>query len=168
MKEDDINNFCKRKNNLINVKKKTAGRPTLYNFDTAKEICERIATGESLSSIAREPGMPAYSTIMRWVQDDVEGFEEMYSYARECQGCYWADLAIDLAEKIENQEICEKEAKVILDTLKWTAERQAPRKYGVKKAVDISSSDGSMSPKQATGPTTIIVKGVKPVDYDDE
>ena len=32
-------------------------------------ICERIAEGESLASVCRDPSMPAQSTVYRWLKE---------------------------------------------------------------------------------------------------
>ena len=146
---------------LLNIRKSNAGRPTAYSKEIATEIFFRIANGESLSSIARDVHMPAYSTILLWAADKRDDFDKLLEQAREFQGCYWADLLIDLSKKVENGLICEKAAKVISDNLKWTAERQSPRKYGARKAIDHTSSDGSLTPKESA-PSTIIIEGVEP------
>ncbi|WP_418220670.1 hypothetical protein [Burkholderia cepacia] len=56
------------------------GRPTTFSQDTADLICERLAEGESLRSICHDDGMPAQSTVFRWL-----GLHESFSkqYARE-------------------------------------------------------------------------------------
>lgn len=35
-------------------------------------ICERIAQGESLAAICRDPSMPAESTVYRWLKSSHE------------------------------------------------------------------------------------------------
>ena len=68
-------------------------------------ICERIAAGEYLASICRDPSMPAESTVYRWLKEscDAERLRaalqrvdleaefrefllEKYAYAREEEG----------------------------------------------------------------------------------
>ena len=43
------------------------GRPSKLEPALAEEICSRIAGGESLRSVCREPAMPARETVLRWV-----------------------------------------------------------------------------------------------------
>lgn len=55
------------------VSNRRRGRPPLYAkrpvFD---RICERIACGESLAAICRDPSMPGESTVYRWLKSSHE------------------------------------------------------------------------------------------------
>ena len=42
-------------------------RPSLFTDELFAEILGRIADGKSLRAVCREDGMPAMSTVMRWV-----------------------------------------------------------------------------------------------------
>ena len=57
-------------------------RPTKYTQALAIKICERIATGESVRSIAKTKGMPDAATIHRWVLDNDEFFKQ-YEVAKQ-------------------------------------------------------------------------------------
>jgi hypothetical protein len=46
--------------------KKPRGRPSLYTPERAKEICVRLATGEPLTVICSDRGMPSDETVRRW------------------------------------------------------------------------------------------------------
>ena len=49
------------------------GRPPFYDRSPVfNHICERIAHGESLASICRDPSMPAESTVYRWLKNSRE------------------------------------------------------------------------------------------------
>ena len=48
---------------------KKMGRPTTYNAKLAAEICGRMAAGESVRKICRDPEMPDFKTVMRWAHD---------------------------------------------------------------------------------------------------
>ena len=48
-------------------KKRKKGRPSLYTEVLAAQICRRLAEGETLRAICRDPGMPAISTVMGWL-----------------------------------------------------------------------------------------------------
>jgi hypothetical protein len=41
--------------------------------------------GETLDQIAADPDMPSKTTILRWVQEDRDGFRDQYARAREMQ-----------------------------------------------------------------------------------
>lgn len=53
-----------------------------YTPDIAREICVRVAAGESLHSICTEDRMPSEATLRRWVKDDLDGFSTQYGRAR--------------------------------------------------------------------------------------
>ena len=73
---------------------KKRGRPTTYTPEIGAEICRRMADGESLVEITRDPAMPAgMSTVFQWLAKDVP-FAEMYAQAREQQAdAYGATIA---------------------------------------------------------------------------
>lgn len=66
-------------------KKKTAGRPSIYTKELALEICNRLSNRELLIDICKDDKMPHESTVYQWVNEDREGFSEMYARARACQ-----------------------------------------------------------------------------------
>jgi hypothetical protein len=74
------------------------GPPTLYTKRVADEICRRLASGRSLASIARDPGMPAAPTVIDWVNKDIDGFTAAYARARDLGRYTLADEIIELAD----------------------------------------------------------------------
>jgi hypothetical protein len=55
------------------MSRRPSGRPPLYSKQPVfARICERIARGESLASICRDPSMPAESTVYRWLKSSRE------------------------------------------------------------------------------------------------
>jgi hypothetical protein len=74
------------------------GPRTLYSKRVADEICRRLASGRSLASIARDPGMPAAPTVIDWVNKDIGGFKATYARARELGRDTLTDEIIELAD----------------------------------------------------------------------
>lgn len=72
--------------------------PTLYTKRVADEICRRLASGRSLASIDRDPGMPAAPTVVDWVNKDVDGFRAAYARARELGHQAMADEILEIAD----------------------------------------------------------------------
>ena len=122
------------------------GRPSAHTPEIADEICHRIAGGESLRSVCREEHMPAFSTVLLWVVHDREGFSDQYHASREAAGYAHADEALELRNELRAGDLDPATAKVILDALKWGAERMAPKRHSQRQEVDHRSGDGSMSP----------------------
>src|SRR4029077_14910950 len=58
------------------------GRPTLKTPELCAKICERVANGETLTSICNEPDMPGWTTVHDWINAD-ESFRQPFDRARE-------------------------------------------------------------------------------------
>jgi len=87
------------------------------------------------------------STVLLWVVNDREGFSEHYHASREAAGYAHADEALALRFELREGTIDPQSAKVILDALKWGAERMAPKKHSARQEVNHTSDDGTMTPK---------------------
>lgn len=128
------------------------GRPTKCTQEITDEICVRLADGQSLRSICSDEHLPEKSTVLLWVVNDrvIEGterqFSDQYRRAREAGGFSHADEALDIRHDVRNGELEPNAAKVILDALKWGAERMAPKHHSSRQELDHQSSDGSMKP----------------------
>lgn len=128
---------------------KNSGRPSACTPEMVDEICTRIAEGESLRSICRDDHTPVLSTVLLWVVRDKDGFSEQYHAAREAAGYAHADEALELRHLLYDGTIDHQSAKVILDALKWGAERMAPKRHSQRQELNHSSEDGSMTPRPA-------------------
>jgi len=58
------------------------GRPSKFTEELFEAICERVAQGETLAAICREPGMPHPSTFRDWANSD-ESLSRRFGRARE-------------------------------------------------------------------------------------
>ena len=126
---------------------KKLGAPSTYTPELAAAICEHIAAGKSLRTIAALDGMPAQSTIMVWLDGKHPDFTEQYARAREAQADKLAEEILSIAddgrsdtyldaegnEKTDNEAI--QRSKLRVDTRKWLASKMAPKKYGDKVAI---------------------------------
>ena len=132
-------------------KKNPVGAPTTYNHHIAQVICIRIAEGESLREIVKEPGMPDRSTVYDWLLRHPE-FADQYARAREEQADTLADEIIAIAdEQPEIIAVTDKKTGALIehkldgaflqwqknriDARKWTAMKLKPKKYGDKIAL---------------------------------
>jgi hypothetical protein len=107
------------------------GRPTTYTMVKGGEICRRLARGENLAEISREPGQPSYDIIFDWRRKYPE-FAAAYDLAREAQADFRHDEIISIAD---DQSLTPDERRVMIDARKWAASRQNPRKYGDRQEV---------------------------------
>lgn len=102
------------------------GRPTDYAKAVADRICEQIAQGYSLRGIVSfDPHVPGRATIHRWLRERPE-FRDQYAQAQERR----ADAYFDMALEVACYEPDIQRARLIVDTLKWSAGRLSPKRYG--------------------------------------
>jgi len=102
------------------------GKASGYTPALGEVICARLAEGETLTAITRDPDMPSYGTVYAWVKRHPE-FEDMYVEAREAQAEYFCDEARDIARAATRETVAV--ARLQFDLTRWQAARQAPKKY---------------------------------------
>ena len=107
----------------------------MYPEETRQIILDRIAAGESLRSVCLQEGLPAFRTVMDWLEQDAE-FRTKYARARECQADVLFDGMADIEDKVIAGDLRPDAARVILDSQRWRAEKLKPKAYGSK--VDIN------------------------------
>ena len=77
---------------------KKLGRPSTFNEATATLICERLADGETLTSICKTHGMPKRQVVLRWRRRNPT-FDAEYLQARadgmECMSDEILEIADD-------------------------------------------------------------------------
>lgn len=129
-------------------KAKKPGRPSGYSPQIAAKICEVISTSSvGLHTICKESGMPAVSSIMKWLKEHEE-FSEQYARARELQADFMAgeilQIADDGSKDIVHTELGDytnheaiNRSRLRVDARKWLASKLAPKVYGDK--LDLTS-----------------------------
>jgi len=157
-------NTSTKKNRLRKV-----GRPNLFSWKYAEDLCKWLAEGKSLTKWCRKEANPSYSTVMRWLwmpSDIKEEFNKMYERARKQQAEYFVDDTVDIADDGLNDFIEKKDekgntrvlfnkehvlrSKLRVDTRKWAASKLEPKKYGDSSQLKLTDGDG--------GPITLTVK----------
>jgi len=128
------------------VKLHRHGADTSYNEAVATEVLDRLADGQTMKAICREPGMPSARTVKRWAAEDVNGFADRYDRARKLQADALFDESIDISneEFIDSVEV--QAAKLKIDTRRWFIGKLYPEKYGEK--VEITSRTEKLSDEQ--------------------
>lgn len=117
------------------------GRPTLFDPEIAYEICQRLIDGESLRSICDGEGMPAKSTVMKWLSSGkYSDFVDQYAHARELAADADFDDIGHYARKAASGEIEAAAATAAINGLKWTAAKRMPKKYGDKVELEHSGA----------------------------
>lgn len=118
-----------------------------FRTATAARICERIAAGESLRTVCRDPKMPGRSTVLRWLAAETQAaarFRDQYARAREAQADALAEEVLEIADDASEDP---QRSRLRFDARRWYAGKVAPKKYGDKVQAEVTGADG--------GPVTI-------------
>jgi hypothetical protein len=136
------------------------GPPTLYTPALTEEICRRLAEGESLPAIARDPDMPRLRTIYDWVRRHPE-FEDMYVTARAMQADTLADEALEVTRGTTAATVWADRLR--FDGIRWLTARLAPRKYCEK----IMVAEAIRAEAEPQGMTVIVKRysDITPEEY---
>lgn len=141
-----------------------ATKPTAFSQALADEICRRMICGESLRAICEEEGMPATGTVYYW-RNQNSVFAAQYEAARTARAEAIFDEVLDIVDDGRNDWM-EKEgrngsyialnseavirSKLRADTRLRMVEKMAPSRFGEKAQLDLTNSDGKLSPVNMT------------------
>lgn len=135
------------------------GRPSIYTEALADTILEKLSNGLSLVSICSDEGLPALTTVYRWLtEDDKKSFRDRYAIAREIQAEIMVEEIIQIADDGRNDtQILENEdgstytkvdfdhinrSRLRVDARKWVASKLKPKKYGDFNRTELSGNVG--------------------------
>lgn len=124
------------------------GRPSVYTPELGELICERLADGETLTSICKDDLMPSGKTVRTWAADNSHPFSPQYIKARFVGYMKMADDILDIAdensndtyttddgkEKVNTEVV--KRSQLRVDTRKWLLSKALPKIYGDKPHED--------------------------------
>lgn len=137
----------KKKKKPSDEPKKPQGRPTDYNEEIAREICDTIAeTTEGLKSLCESnPHWPCYRAIRNWLRLH-KSFMHLYAQAKLEQADYMLEECFKIADNTmldsitktskngEEYEVANNEwinrSRLRVDLRKWAASKLAPKLYG--------------------------------------
>ncbi len=116
------------------------GRPSSYSTELAYEICGRLAEGQSLRAVCRDPAMPDKATILRWVVANEE-FRKLYMVSCEIgMDALCDDALYDATAPMRPEDVQVERLK--LDARKWYASKVAPKRWGDRIATEVSGPEG--------------------------
>lgn len=114
------------------------GRISTYNEITAELICDRLADGESLRSICRDPEMPNWRTVYRWMDADTD-FAARLAGARDIGADVVAMECLEIADRpltAVDASADVSNRKLQIETRMKLLAKWHPRKYGEKLDID--------------------------------
>jgi hypothetical protein len=137
-----------------------AGRPTLYTEEVGKEICARLAEGESLRAICASDNMPHESTVRSWAIDPEHPISTHYRAAREIGYHKMAEEMLEISDDgsndwmernygddkpagwVANGEHVSR-SKLRVETRKWILSKALPKIYGDKITAEHTGPEGA-------------------------
>jgi hypothetical protein len=140
-----------------------------YSAKLAKDICDRLAQGESLRAICRGKGKPSAGSVIGWVTNNTQGFAEQYARAREVGYRLLAEELLYIADtpKLGKKRVTkpvtrkDKDGNIVdtgevfveitegdmiehrrlqVDTRKWMLSKMLPKVYGDKQQIEHSGA----------------------------
>src|SRR5262245_28450812 len=132
-------------------------RTTIYTAELGKEICDRLADGESLRSICSAEGMPSERSVRTWAADAQHPISPQYARAREAGCLKIAEELLEIADDGTNDWMVRKRgdddtevvnhehiarSKLRVDTRKWLLSKMLPKVYGDKVVTEHTGKDG--------------------------
>lgn len=106
-----------------------------YSEELAAKICEQLASGRTLSSICKAPGMPSRVAVWKWSKRYPEFRDEM-TRARLAGADILADETVDIADTEDDPQ----RAKNRIEARRWLAGVINPRRYGPRLDLNVSES----------------------------
>lgn len=112
------------------------GRPSIFDPVLGERICELIAEGKSLRTIAALKDMPGMTTVIRWLADEkspeLADFRAQYTRARELAVEVMAEEILELADADGVSPGAVARDRLGVETRKWLMGKLKPKKYGDK------------------------------------
>ncbi len=113
------------------TEERTIGRKATVKFSMKllKQICERLAQGETWSAMASTKGMPCHTALYQW-RATKPGVAEALAAAREQAADAAADELLSLARETTAANASANRVKI--GALQWQASKGAPHRYGAR------------------------------------
>jgi len=118
-----------------NSTKRPPGRPSGYSEKIAEEIIEQLASGKTITSICKRPGMPSVTTFWRWEQDN----EQLRKDSARAKSVGTHALASECLDIADDPLIDPANKRIMVDTRIRLIGKWNSREYGEK--IDITARE---------------------------
>ncbi|SEP44967.1 hypothetical protein SAMN02990966_06408 [Rhodospirillales bacterium URHD0017] len=93
-------------------------------------LFDRLAAGDSLSAMCREPGTPSKRAVLSWVATKPE-FRRVYDIARQCGRETIGEDVLEIADRAgQRGGLPIPLARRLIDAKKWHFARMTPKRRG--------------------------------------
>jgi hypothetical protein len=113
-------------------------RPSEYDFELCKKICDEVANGENIISVLKESSYPSWSTFRRWKNENDE-LRTLYVNSQQDKGIALENEIDDVMQSLKAGEMEASVGNVLIQTLKWKMAKFYPKMFGDKLDVDHTS-----------------------------
>jgi hypothetical protein len=108
------------------------GRPSTYNYDICKEICERVSNGENVTEVINsDERYPSFPTWCTWKREHPEIFKMYINALNDKVEVFIAEID-EINNAVKTKKYTPSEANVMIQTLKWKAAKFYPKMFGEK------------------------------------
>lgn len=108
------------------------GRPSQYDFELCKAICEKVAEGQNIKKVlASDNSYPVFSTWCKWKRENEE-LSNLYINSIQDKSESIDFELDDLKERLLNKEIDPSTYNTLAQTLKWKMAKYYPKMFGDK------------------------------------
>jgi hypothetical protein len=113
-------------------------RPSEYDFELCKEICDQLADGSNIKRILNSnEDYPHWTTFRRWKNENEE-LRTLYVSSQQDKAVALEDELDELRDELRKDKICNKTYNVLAQTLKWKMAKFYPKVFGDNKTVDLN------------------------------
>ena len=129
-------------------------RPSEYNFELSKEICNEIASGNNIIRILESDAKyPNWTTFRRWKNNNEE-LRTLYVSSQQDKALALENEIDDLRDMLITKEIEYPIYNALVNTLKWKMAKMYPKVFGDK--TDVTSGGEKIQS------TTLQIEIIKP------
>ncbi len=123
-------------------------RPSEYDFELCKLICDEVANGENIISVLKDSSYPSWSTFRRWKNENEE-LRTLYVNSQQDKGIALENEIDDVMLSLKTKEIDPASANVLIQTLKWKMAKFYPKMFGDKTILS-GDEDNPLKIEQVT------------------
>ena len=114
-------------------------RPSEYDFELCKKICDEVANGENIISVLKESSYPSWSTFRRWKNENEE-LRTLYVNSQQDKGIALENEIDDVMQSLKAGEMEASVGNVLIQTLKWKMAKFYPKMFGDKLDVETNGN----------------------------
>jgi len=105
-------------------------RPSTYNFDLCKKICDEIADGDNIKNILKSnDDYPDWSAFRRWKNENEE-LRTLYVSSQTDKAMALESEIDELRVELKEKKIDANTYNVLVQTLKWKMAKFYPKVFG--------------------------------------